>query len=412
MDCDSFPSETTVLPVSYKDVVTGGTSIHDDSILFDDDDFDFLDEDINCGIKDGIPFIDFSARVQELMTKSMEYAIVLKVLGRRVGYTTLYNRLLHIWKSEKPIRLTYIENDYYIVRFSSQTDYLAALTDGPWTIFGHYITVEPWSPEFDPSQSYPRRILAWIRLPGLPITWYKRSLLEAIGSCVGSVVKIDFQMDNGRHGRFAHMAVKINLNQPLVSKIVVNGRTQLVEYESLPVVCFQCGTYGHVHDQCPRCWTLKSLHNIPIPLVSTLPQSLSHARAPIIPPVPKSHPITATSNANSGARSKSVGVLRKHNPVVLGSRNLNIMPSKPSVGASSSSLKLNKGRHVHKPLNSERHTTVTLDPVDPPISAKKPVPQSKHPSIGFALAGENLMHLDSSNPEPGNMNSGRSAMME
>ncbi|KAK9024620.1 hypothetical protein V6N11_004778 [Hibiscus sabdariffa] len=411
MDCDSSLPEAAMPPVSYKDAITGGTSITDDSGLLDDDDFDLLDEDINCGIKDGIPFIDFSTRIQDLVTKCMEYALVLKA------------------------------------------DYLAVLTDRPWTIFGHYITIEPWSPEFDPSQSYPRRILAWIRLPRLPITWYKRSLLEAIGSCVGSVVKINFQTDNGRRGRFARMAVKINLNQPLVSKIVVNGRTQLVEYESLPMVCFQCGTYGHVHDQCPRNlqpealaastgsalvppspqlpaepygpWMLvekrrsRSSTTSRTPLQhsnptaeNAAPVAESAACAPIITPAPENHPVAATSNTNSGARSKSAGVLRKHNPVVLGSRNLNILPLKPSVGASSSSSKLNKGRHVQKPLNSERHTAVTLDPVDPPISAARSVPQSKHPSTGTTLAGENLIHMDSSNTEIGNMNSGRSAMME
>ncbi|KAL4312998.1 hypothetical protein GQ457_01G026460 [Hibiscus cannabinus] len=248
MDCDSLPPATTTSPVSYKDVVNGGSTASYGSVLFDDDDFDSLDEVVNCGIKDCVSFIDFFARVQELTIKSMEYVLVLKLLGHRVGYSTLYNHLLNLWKSEKLIRLTDIENDYYIVKFSSQRDYIEALTDRPWTIFGHYITVEPWSPDFNPSQAYLKQILAWIRLLGLPITLYKRSLLEAIGSCVRSMVKIDFQIDNGRHGRFVRMVFKINLNQPLVSKIVVNGRTQLVEYESLPVVCFHCGTYGHVHD--------------------------------------------------------------------------------------------------------------------------------------------------------------------
>ncbi|KAL4354245.1 hypothetical protein GQ457_06G016820 [Hibiscus cannabinus] len=101
-------------------------------------------------------------------------------------------------------------------------------------------------------KSYPSRIIAWIRLPGLPITCYKRSLLESIGSCIGSVVKIDFHSDNGSRGRFARMAIKINLRNPLVSKLVINGKVQLVEYESLPVVCFGCGMYGHVQDLCPK----------------------------------------------------------------------------------------------------------------------------------------------------------------
>ncbi|KAL4376703.1 hypothetical protein GQ457_02G041420 [Hibiscus cannabinus] len=97
---------------------------------------------------------------------------------------------------------------------------------------------------------YPSCILAWVRLPDLPITWYKCSLIEAIGERIGRVVNIDYQTDFGHRGRFARMAIKINLQKPLVSKISINGQLQFVEYESLPMVCFKCGIYGHVSDSC------------------------------------------------------------------------------------------------------------------------------------------------------------------
>ncbi|KAK8556579.1 hypothetical protein V6N12_002977 [Hibiscus sabdariffa] len=94
--------------------------------------------------------------------------------------------------------------------------------------------------------------MAWVRLSSLPITWYKQSLIEAIGYRIGTIVKIDYQTDNGRRGRFARMAININLCKPLVSKIAINGRTQIFEYKSLPVVCFSCGIYGHTSDFCPQ----------------------------------------------------------------------------------------------------------------------------------------------------------------
>ncbi|KAK8667460.1 hypothetical protein V6N13_007610 [Hibiscus sabdariffa] len=31
----------------------------------------------------------------------------------------------------------------------------------------------------------------------------------------------------------------------------VNDKLQVIEYESLPTVCFECGKYGHVNDSCP-----------------------------------------------------------------------------------------------------------------------------------------------------------------
>ncbi|KAK8539506.1 hypothetical protein V6N12_043131 [Hibiscus sabdariffa] len=127
----------------------------------------------------------------------MDFTLVLKILGRRVGYSTLYNRIIGLWKPSHQINLIDIENDYYLVKFSSRTDNIHALTDGPWTIFGHYITVEPWSVDFNLLQDYPSRIMACVRLPSLPITWYKRRLIEAIGAQIGKVVKIDYQTDYG-----------------------------------------------------------------------------------------------------------------------------------------------------------------------------------------------------------------------
>lgn len=46
------------------------------------------------------------------------------------------------------------------------------------------------------------------------------------------------------------MAMLLNLNKPLVSRIEVDGRVQRVEYEALPNVCFACGHYGYMKESC------------------------------------------------------------------------------------------------------------------------------------------------------------------
>ncbi|KAL4366348.1 hypothetical protein GQ457_05G002760 [Hibiscus cannabinus] len=273
MDCDSPTTTRTI--VSYKDIVTGSGESPQDSVLFDldDDDIDLLEEDIAIGSMNGVPTIDFSERVRNLAIKSMDLTLVVKVLGRRIGYNTFQNRIYGIWKPFHPIKLIDIENDFFLVKFSDRDDYMKVLTDGPWTIFGHYLTVEQWSTDFQPTQASPSRLMAWIRLPGLPLTLYKRSFIEAIGNQIGSMIKIDSQTDNGCRGRFARLAVSLNLHRPLVSKLIINGRTQVVEYESLPAVCFNCGVYGHLKDICPK-------------LQNSDPLTSVHPDAP--PPIPPS----------------------------------------------------------------------------------------------------------------------------
>ncbi|KAK8708029.1 hypothetical protein V6N13_059076 [Hibiscus sabdariffa] len=63
------------------------------------------------------------------------------------------------------------------------------------------------------------------------------------------------------------------------SNLLINGRLQVVEYESLPTVCFECGKYGHVKDICPS--TIRAANSPPptAPLAPTAP-SVSEAFGP------------------------------------------------------------------------------------------------------------------------------------
>ncbi|KAH1107797.1 hypothetical protein J1N35_011565 [Gossypium stocksii] len=46
------------------------------------------------------------------------------------------------------------------------------------------------------------------------------------------------------------MAVFVDLGRPLISKILINGSPQRIEYENLPVVYFKCGCYRHISVNC------------------------------------------------------------------------------------------------------------------------------------------------------------------
>ncbi|KAK9019343.1 hypothetical protein V6N11_053868 [Hibiscus sabdariffa] len=220
---------------SYRDSLLHGPDAlsHDESNNFDDEDIELLEGDVTRSIVDGLITVDFSERGVALDTPRCE------------------NKLFELWKPKQAFRIMDVDNDYYLVSFKAISDFLHALIEGPWTIFGHYLTVEPWTSEFTTSQPFPAKIWSWIHLPGLPATLYKRSLITEIGENISHVVKIDYQTESGRRGRFARMAVKIDLRKPLISKLIINGKIQIVEYESLPTVCFHCGKYGHSQETCP-----------------------------------------------------------------------------------------------------------------------------------------------------------------
>lgn len=65
------------------------------------------------------------------------------------------------------------------------------------------------------------------------------------------MVKIDYNTKVGRRGRFARFALVADLLKPLEAFVGFNGIPYCVEYEGLPLICYNCGQYGHIKDSCP-----------------------------------------------------------------------------------------------------------------------------------------------------------------
>ncbi|MBA0726490.1 hypothetical protein Golax_002314 [Gossypium laxum] len=154
----------------------------------------------------------------------METTVVVKLLGHNLAYNSPHNRIFSLWK--------------------------LAHASISWTS-KMYLMIQPWTLDFNPLRPFPKIVMAWVWLPGLPSFLYKRRILEEIGGLVDKVAKLDYKIDRGSRGRFARMAVFINLEKLLISQILVNDTVHRVEYEVLSAVCFACDRYGHVQDLCP-----------------------------------------------------------------------------------------------------------------------------------------------------------------
>ncbi|MBA0592033.1 hypothetical protein Gorai_009020, partial [Gossypium raimondii] len=93
--------------------------------------FSLLEGDVKKSVVNGIPLIEFSKRIHQLLVNEMSISVVFKLLGRNIGFVALQNKLYGIGRPSKPFQLMDIENGYFLAKFQSLDDYEKILTQGP-----------------------------------------------------------------------------------------------------------------------------------------------------------------------------------------------------------------------------------------------------------------------------------------
>ncbi|KAK5841946.1 hypothetical protein PVK06_004272 [Gossypium arboreum] len=177
-DVDMETIKETRKSLSWKDRLMGLGFYQNETLTNaaeaeEDEDFELSTDDMERSIINGVPSINFSDRITQILINHMQLTIVIKLLGRNIGYNALQNKVTALWKPSQPFNLMNVENGYFLAKFKNPDDYERVLCQGPWVVFGQYLTVQPWTIDFKPLQPYLRTVMAWIRFPGLFGHMYK-----------------------------------------------------------------------------------------------------------------------------------------------------------------------------------------------------------------------------------------------
>ncbi|CAN1131438.1 hypothetical protein LINPERHAP2_LOCUS6403 [Linum perenne] len=208
--------------------------------------------DITLSASNGIKSLSLSKYFKEKLCIPWRNSVVVRLLGKSVGYAYLCNRLRAIWKPLGHLHIVDLDKDCFMIKFTNEQDYFKALTGGPWTILDHYLIVHQWDQSFRVANDLPRKMVVWVRFPHLPIHFYHARVLTSLGNLIGKTVKIDFNTQRAERGKFARIAIEINLDEPIPPVVLLDGVIQKVEYENMPTLCFECGRVGHDSQACPR----------------------------------------------------------------------------------------------------------------------------------------------------------------
>ncbi|KAL2923359.1 hypothetical protein RDABS01_014850 [Bienertia sinuspersici] len=230
------------ISVSFKHMVQGSSSKVTDlgmnrnvNPLFDNESCEDLDSDDDQPPGENF---DVSKCSIILLTKEekkrirspWKTSLIIKTFDKNVGYITLMRRLIKKWNLK---------------------DYNHVLTEGPWLINDHYLTIRTWVPDFVLDNKPIKFLTAWVRIPNLAVEYFDTIFLHRIGEKIGRVIKVDKITQAATRGQFTRLCVELDWSKPLLLKFWLKGKNWKIQYEGLRLICYHCGKINHKEEECP-----------------------------------------------------------------------------------------------------------------------------------------------------------------
>ncbi|XP_057442300.1 uncharacterized protein LOC130734026 [Lotus japonicus] len=199
-----------------------------------------------------LPMLYVDESVKDKMCSRWKDALVVSLLGKKLGYRLMKTKLCALWKLSADFELLDVDNGFFLVKFDLAEDRKKVMEGGPWMIFDHYLAVTIWTREFIAPTATVSTTLVWIRIPGLNATYYDASFLMSAAKLIGKPVRVDMNTLNAERGKFARICVELDLTKPVLGKFWFEGNWFKVVYEGLHIICGGCGCYGHHTRDCSR----------------------------------------------------------------------------------------------------------------------------------------------------------------
>lgn len=73
-----------------------------------------------------------------------------------------------------------------------------------------------------------------------------------MASIIGNVVKVDYSTTDKTKGKFARVAVVVDISKPLVLFIGVDGKKQMIVYKGLSSIYYNCDKVDHIKENCSQ----------------------------------------------------------------------------------------------------------------------------------------------------------------
>ncbi|KAI9078703.1 hypothetical protein K1719_039346 [Acacia pycnantha] len=107
------------------------------------------------------PIFNFDEKEKERLMKPFRRTLIVKLMGRKISYGFMVNKLRLLWARKGGIDVFDMENEFYLVNFQDNNDYMEAVIRGPWVDVDAYLNVARWRPDFNPKNAKIDSFVAW-----------------------------------------------------------------------------------------------------------------------------------------------------------------------------------------------------------------------------------------------------------
>ncbi|XP_038987994.1 uncharacterized protein LOC120112511 [Phoenix dactylifera] len=152
-------------------------------------------------------------------------AVIARSLGRRVPVEWAAREMKARGKLEYEVEAFPMASRYFALRFRNvEEDREAMLVRGPWIIAGQLLGVERWQPDFVPGRKEVNKVVVWLRLPGLPLEYWRKESIWEIATEAGIPIEADGFTEDRRRMGYARVKVEVNASLPVRPGVFIRGK--------------------------------------------------------------------------------------------------------------------------------------------------------------------------------------------
>ncbi|XP_019252852.1 PREDICTED: uncharacterized protein LOC109231663 [Nicotiana attenuata] len=129
------------------------------------------------------------------------YSVIIKLQEKKILHQVLKRKI----SPSEDLSLIDLGEGYYTVKFNKEEYMATALQKGSCFIFGTFLSVQRWEPNFVPSRAKQTLTAIWVRLSELPTEFYDVMILTKVGNTIGRLLKVDACTSAARRGRYARI---------------------------------------------------------------------------------------------------------------------------------------------------------------------------------------------------------------